>query len=494
MSTSHCAESSSNKMMPAYTFGIYGIQADRVFDNSCPVPDTRSEDGGLSVPQDSTEISNSDLNPNTAWNNHPLTKKRSHDTNRALEDIFYMITTGRSPYVHENDPSTRRSTVFVSNPTHELLQRSTVSMIGPNPVTSTRVACIFNAVRVDLSGIDNLKQYLTDYRAVDDTVLKEDVDANIWIDLGIDGLLAMDKTKIDLTYVVSSVHEKLKKNSSVKREMTQVLEYGDGFEKYDRCIDILYNRTCQHKFNLSPINMSSDTCRKVESKDGCLDPSYPINKVRIIYIQHNNQTLRITIVPTPVNSSIRDQSNTIVSKIHHVGGSGPLGEPVCFRCIPKSQSSLMHMWYSASHGTKRQMNTDVLNIQKLHVEHAICADMQVYSIRMVINGRDVLTTWQVRNCGNPVSLYPLDPRSVATSFFSVKKPVPRLPTTVFPFSQTGNLGKTRNVALDQVKKALKDLETLTKQASIRVEKYIARGGIITPLALTSQDPWCKVSE
>lgn len=66
------------KNMPAYTFGIYGIQTPRVFE---------SKNMLLTVPN--------------VEEHHPLTVSRSYDTRNSLQDIFYILAENDTPYALE---------------------------------------------------------------------------------------------------------------------------------------------------------------------------------------------------------------------------------------------------------------------------------------------------------------------------------------------------------------------------------------------------------
>lgn len=477
---------------------MYGTESPRVFGNDTSSALNRAEAAAKSLPLGSAAR---------------VMAKRSADTRHCLEDIFYTITAQETPYVQMGAAVPLRNAPSILESVRNVCSKE-------GCVLSSGFHCEFNAMEVSLPEAllgscktpEAVAQYIREhgFEGMENVVAEGSRPPEMWVDLpGCTGSNLFD-VEMGTQKVLDSVHRSLMIRSRVQRQMITELEFwhrqvagrvspqtGDCF-----AVDCRVARSAELAWHPGANTVQRETLAYMGSDKGCLDAGNPMNSARVILVvrpdcEDTKRGLLVRVHPKPPPAT----GDAMVLSRFDVQGAED--SPVRLHAVPKSDATLMNLWYSASlalqaerslHGAER------VALKRVDVEYALRAgdwkEMDVYSIRALLGGGEqddvsVHITMAVVDTGVPQTLSPVPEdvmlvkniRMEAHSF----EPLTKRRNTALKSNKDTNTPLNSN-KWNEFYQSVSLLESLAG-SSVLLKKYIAKGGILTPTAFKSNDPW-----
>lgn len=291
----------------------------------------------------------------------------------------------------------------------------------------------------------------------------------------------------------------------------------------------MYHRSCTPFIDFSLGTMNKETAEFVESS--CLD--HTLSKtlmIRRINVKKNQKTddsdmIQITMIPTPLNTSVpsRMEKSTVFSRITYKEEGekewkkSPLG--VC--AVKKSSDEgkeLKNVWYDCVTSWKNlQSAGDDPHITNLDVQWAYCAceddhdncvktaatTMKVFHISVAADNKNkkmqaiftvcILPTPSTSSSSSSLLCASANgfPMKDWVNFTDKKILLPRTPFTTKNKNNKMTTTKKWNNDNEKVETAVLALENLVRSSTL-MEKYVAKGGFLTPVVLNNSIcPWAK---
>lgn len=391
------------RKMPPHTCGVYGIEALRVFRRE-PAPELDEAIAAAgSLPNGSPERT---------------IAKRSEDTRRCLEDIFFTTTALQTPYKQGTGLHTTQGTPPTAY-NHPTIMKDVVNLFGLQLVTvnppqeecrTDGLVCWFDAAVVTLPelmrdhkntpeqvakyiqnhGLEGVSIHNPDhYHGADWHLLQSSrcsCSGNNNSNKGGGGNTV--NCEQPATNVVANVYRQLK-NVSSHRELVTELDFwplhlsSESKAKDWFCVDSMFGRTCEETYNIKANTVQVKTLGGINSEHGCLDPMHDsggslVSTLRTLLVfktdfHSTGLALRTHVVYLPRSVNMGKKctatNDCVLTRVDvqpvdsvKKEGAEPLlaTSRVSVRAAPRKDITLKNLWYSASLAHQRALNTHVM--------------------------------------------------------------------------------------------------------------------------------------